>query len=131
MLAALLLIGCHREQASARVDPHSRVGVMKTLMEQADLLKNAADRGDYKYVHDFMYYFDGLAASLRDKLTEAQLQRVTGLLDELTGISRELDESSGRRQAEAVQAQMARLQETLGKVEDQLRDTESPNPTSP
>ena len=125
-MIVFLSAGCNKAQEPAKADPHSRVGVMRTLMEQADLLKDAVARQDFKYVHDFMYYFDGLAVSLRSKLTPEQEQRVGGWFEELAGISHELDDSSGRKQAEATQANMKRLEDTLLKIEDQLRSAEPP-----
>jgi hypothetical protein len=86
------------------------------------LLNDALVRKDFKYVHDYAYYFTGLAQALFSKLTDEQKQRVRGSFDELVGLSNQLDRAGGARHVEATEVTMQRIQVVLKDMDTQLRE---------
>src|SRR5262245_2749974 len=77
-LLLLCLTGCKKTEP-AKLDPHSADAVLITLVKQGNLLNEATARSDFKYVHDYTYYFNGLADALASKLNEQQKERLGGL----------------------------------------------------
>src|SRR4051794_12849774 len=102
----LCFTGCKKAQQPARLDPHSADAVLLTLIQQGKLLNDAAARNDFKYIHDYTYYFNGLAQSLASKLDDQQRQRLRGLFDKLSTLTDQLDHASGRKHLEATQASL-------------------------
>jgi hypothetical protein len=120
VLALLILCfsGCKKPQP-AKLDPHSADAVLITLVQQGNLLNDATARSDFKYVHDYTYYFNGLAQSLASKLNDQQKERLGGFFDQLKSLTDQLDHASGRKHAEATQASMNQLLTTLKELEKQ------------
>jgi hypothetical protein len=114
--------GACKKQQPVRLDPHSSEAVLLTLIAQGKLLSEAAARNDLKYVHDYTYYFNGLAQTLSSKLNEQQKLRLRPVFDELSTITEQLDHASGRRHLEATQASLNQLQAKLKELERQYRE---------
>jgi hypothetical protein len=117
------LVGCKEAKGPAPADPHSAEGVMLRLQEQGRLLNDALVRKDFGYIHDYAYYFTGLAQAFFSKLNDDQRQRLRASLDQLVTLSQQLDNSAGRRHAEATEATMQRLQTVLKEIDQQFRET--------
>lgn len=113
--------GCKKAKGPATPDPHSAEGVMLRLQEQGKLLNDALVRKDFKYVHDYAYYFTGLAQALFSKLNDEQKQRLRGSFEELVSLSNQLDRAGGGRHVEATEATMQRLQVVLKDLDTQFR----------
>lgn len=105
------------------MDPHSPDAVLLTLIQQGRLLNEATGRNDLKYVHDYTYYFNGLAQTLAGKLNEEQKSRLGVLFEQMSTITDQLDHASGRRHLEATQASMNQLLAILKELENQYRET--------
>jgi len=114
-------VGCKKAKGPAVVDPHSAEGVMARLQEQGRLLNDALTRKDFHYIHDYAYYFTGLAQALFTKLNDEQKQRLRSSFDELVGLSNQLDRAAGGRHAEATEVTMQRLQAVLKDIDTQFR----------
>jgi hypothetical protein len=121
LLAGLLLPGCGQGRKQEQIEPHSIDGVMHQLLEHVNLLEEAAQRQDFKYVHDFAYYVKSLAQALYSNLDDAQKEQAEGPLVELLEVANRLDVTSGRRQEEATLAGTRRLQEIVKELDAQLR----------
>lgn len=122
LCSLLCSIGCKKAEQKPKLDPHSPEGVMLRLKEQSQLFNEAAGRKDFKYIHDYTYYFTGLAQALYGKLNDAQKERLRGSFDELLNLSNQLDHASGRRHAEATEASMQRIQLVLEEMDQQFRE---------
>jgi DNA polymerase/3'-5' exonuclease PolX len=121
LLAGLLLPACGQGRKQEQVEPHSIDGVMHQLLQHVNLLEEAAQRQDFKYVHDFAYYIKSLAQALYSNLDDAQKEQAEGPLVELLEVANRLDVTSGRRQEEATLAGTRRLQEIVKELDAQLR----------
>ena len=118
----LVLVGCGKAKEPV-VDPHSPTGVMKTLQEQGRLLNEALARQDFNYIHDYAYYFTGVAQALYSKLDNAQKEKLKAPLAELVKLGNQLDNTAGRKHAEATKATMQRLQEVLQQLDKEFQAT--------
>src|SRR5262245_920076 len=105
-LCGLCVCGCKRKETSARPAPHSPEAVLARLQEQVQLFNDALVRRDFRYIHDYTYYFTGLTQALYSKLDDAQKQRLQGSFDQLATLADELDHCSGRAHLEATQSTM-------------------------
>ena len=119
----LCLVGCQKAKGPAPPDPHSAEGVLHQLQQQGRLLNDALARKDFAYIHDYAYYFTGLAQALFTKLNDEQKQRLRPAVEQLVSLSQQLDNSAGRRHAEATEATLQRLQAVLKDVDQQLQGT--------
>src|SRR5262245_42166111 len=117
------LVGCKKAKGPAPVDPHSAEGVMRALQQEAKVLNDAFARKDFQYIHDYTYYFTGIANALFAKLNPDQKQRMRGSFDELFTLADQLDHSAGRRHAEATEATLQRLQTVLDNLDKQFHET--------
>ena len=70
--------GCKKSKGPAKLDPHSAESGMLRLQEQGRLLNDALARKDFPYIHDYAYYFTGLAQTLYLKLTDEQRKLLRG-----------------------------------------------------
>jgi hypothetical protein len=113
--------GCKKSKGPGVLDPHSAEGVMLRLQEQGRLLNQALVRKDFPYIHDYAYYFTGLAQALFSKLNDEQKQRLRGSFDELVGLSNQLDRAAGGRHSEATEVTMQRLQAVLKDIDTQFQ----------
>lgn len=120
--ACFCMSGCKRTSKAARLDPHSPDAVLLTLVQQGKLLNDATARNDFKYVHDYTYYFNGLAQSFASMLNPQQKQRLESVFGELNTITEQLDHASGRKHLEATQTSMNQLLTTLKELEKQYRE---------
>src|SRR5262245_39542851 len=109
----LLSFSACKKPQPPKLDPHSADAVLMSLVKQGNLLNDATARSDFKYVHDYTYYFNGLADALASKLNEQQKERLGGLFTQLKSVTDQLDHASGRKHAEATQASMNQLLTTL------------------
>jgi hypothetical protein len=115
-------VGCRKAKGPAPVDPHSAEGVMRALQQEAKQLNDAFARKDFQYIHDYTYYFTGIANTLFAKLDADQKQRLRGSFDELFALADQLDHSSGRRHAEATEATLQRLQTVINNLDKQFHE---------
>jgi hypothetical protein len=121
LVGGLALVGCKKSNEPAAVDPHSPKGIMKVLQQQGRLLNDALARQDFKYIHDYAYYFTGLTQALYSALDEENRQKFKAPLEELVKIGNALDHSAGRRHAEATTASMERLQVVLKELDKEFQ----------
>src|SRR5262245_54970015 len=101
LLIGLMLAACKRREQPVKVDPHSPEAALQVIMVQGNLLQEAAQRKDFQFIHDNMYYLQTLTKALQAKLDAGQQERLRSLFDELNKVTNELDHSAGRRHEEA------------------------------
>ena len=109
-----LMAGCSKEKPTP-IDPHSPVGVNRSIQELQAPLAAALKTNDLPFIHKQMYYIEKVADSLafevqRDqKLSPEQKQRVGDLVVKLKHIAEETDNSSGRNQQDATEVNLQNL----------------------
>ena len=120
--------GCKKKSVSQAPHPQSAEAVILALIEQGKLLNDAAARTDFKYIHDYTYYFQSLADALASKLNASQKLEFDRLFNELKTITDQLDASSGRKHAEATQTSMTRLSAILAEMEKRFLEMKQADP---
>ena len=123
VLCGLCGDGCKKAEEPARVDPHSADGAMQRLQEQGRLFQDAYARKDFRYLHDWGYYFNGVLQAFFLKLDDAQKQRLRGTVDELIRVSSQLDSATGRGHEGATEAVVQRIQTLLQELEKQYQES--------
>lgn len=124
LVCALCMFGCGKKaKGPARIDPHSADGVLLELQEQERRFQDAYTRKDYRYLHDWGYYFNGVLQAFYSQLDATQRQRLRGTFDELTRVTSQLDFASGGGRAAATEATVQRIQSLLQELERQYRET--------
>ncbi len=113
--------GCKKAKGPAKLDPHSAEGVFVQLRDQERLLNDALARKDFRYIHDYGYYFTGLVQALFSKLNDEQKQRLRKSFDELLNLSMQLDRSAGGRHPEATEATLQRVKVLVNEIDSQIR----------
>ena len=83
------------------------------IQEQRVVLAEALLRKDLQVIHGQMYYVQGLADALSGKLEGERKQRVEPKLVELKRVAEEIDNFSGRGNAEATDAALKKLFESF------------------
>ena len=115
-VAASLTFWYNKGRQPARPDPafyHTPEGVNAVIQEQRVVLAEALLRKDLQVIHGQMYYVQGLADALSGKLEGERKQRVDQKLVELKRVAEEIDNFSGRGNAEATDAGLKKLFESF------------------
>ena len=122
-LVGLVVAGCKKKTSQQDVTQyHTAEGAFKQIQDLRLQLTEALTKKDLQYVHDSMYYFKHLLTSLSSKLEGEKKQRVDAVLKELTKIADEIDNSAGRRNEAATEANLQKLIDTLKGLEGEFKD---------
>jgi hypothetical protein len=98
------ITGGGNEPPRPEADPnffHTAQGAHYRINELRTSLAEAMERGDYTYIHDNMYYLEGLVDAMADKLAPPERARLEDLLNRIKGASEHLDNVAGREDAKA------------------------------
>jgi hypothetical protein len=124
VLAGVGLFGtsCKKKIAKQDVARYSTAeGTHEKIQELRLQLTAALEKKDLKYIHDSMYYFKALLETLAERVQGDKKQRVDGVLRELTHIAEAIDNSAGRGNQSATEANIQKLIETLKELETELK----------
>jgi len=121
-MTVLAITGCKKKTAPQdSVFQHTPENTFKKIQEVRLQLTEAVEKKDLKYVHDSMFYFRGLLQALSSGLKGEQKQRVDEVLAELTVISEEIDNSAGRGNQAATEANLQKLINKLKGLETEFK----------
>lgn len=121
-VCGLVTFGCTKAKGpETTVDPHSAEGILLALQDQGKRLNDAIERKDFKYIHDFGFYFGRVLLAFNAKLDDGEKQRLQAPLKELETLARQLDSAGGGRKAEAAEAIVKRMQVALQELEQQFQ----------
>ncbi len=84
-------------------------------------LTEALEKKNLRYIHDNIYYFKNLCAALSAKLQGEKKQRVDAVLAEINEISEEIDNSAGRGNQSATEANLQKLIDELKALETEFK----------
>lgn len=129
ILTAALLTGVATVGLSCKKEPpkpdlayhHSPQGIYDRINELRLQLTVALEKGELQYVHDNMYYFKDLLTVLSMKLEGEQKQRVDAVLRDLSQIADAIDNSAGRGNQSATEANLKQLIERLKELETEFK----------
>jgi hypothetical protein len=75
---------------------HTAEGTQYRIEELRTALKEALDRSDYRFIHDNMYYFEGLVEAYARRLPQENLADLGERLAEMKQTSTAIDNASAR-----------------------------------
>jgi polyhydroxyalkanoate synthesis regulator phasin len=120
--AGLCGSGCKRKTANQNVARYSTAeGTHEKIQELRLQLTAALEKKDLKYIHDSMYYFRALLETLSERVSAENKQRVDRVLADLTHIAEAIDNSAGRGNQAATEANIQKLIERLKELETELK----------
>ena len=101
---------------------HTPEGTVETIHQLRLQLAEAVKQKNLPYVHDNMYYFKNLCTALSAKLQGEKKHRVDAIIEELTGIAEEIDNSAGRGNQAATEVNLNKLIDELKVLEAEFKD---------
>jgi hypothetical protein len=111
-------LGCGKKaKETAKTNPHSADSIMQDLKKQAQQFNDAVQRQDFKYLHDYGYYFIGVIVAFNAKLDAADKQRLQAPIKELLELSNQLDRAGGGNHAEAAAKTVNDIQAKVNELE--------------
>lgn len=114
--------GCKKKEPNYNLaHRHSPEGVYEKINEVRLQLSLAFEKGELQYIHDNMYYFKDLLTVLSSKLEGDKKQRVDVILKDLTLIADAIDNSAGRKNQAATEANLKQLIEALKDLETEMK----------
>jgi hypothetical protein len=120
--AIVFAVGCKQKTpAQDRVFVHTPENTHQKIQELRLQLAEALQQKNLQYVHDNMFYFKGLLESLSAGLEGEKKQRLDEVLRELIVISEEIDNSAGRGNQAATEANMEKLISKLKTLEMEFK----------
>ena len=96
-------------------------GTFYTIQQVRLQLTEALEKKNLRYIHDNIYYFKNLCAALSAKLQGEKKQRVDAVLAEINEISEEIDNSAGRGNQSATEANLQKLIDELKALETEFK----------
>ncbi|MEW6160765.1 MAG: hypothetical protein AB1813_25330 [Verrucomicrobiota bacterium] len=105
---------------------HSAQGVNDKIQEIQPLLEEALGKSDFQFIHDYMFYLQGLLSALEPKLEGAQKERLDPVLKELIRLSHDLDATAGRRDEAATRTLLTRLFDHLKTLQNEFPRKKEP-----
>ena len=127
-LALLLLAalaggpGCKKKKpAQDAVFTHTPENTYRRIEEVRLHLTEAVAKKNLRYVHDNMFYFNSLLESLSSGLEGERKARVDEVLKELVVIAEEIDNSAGRGNQAATEANLQKLIDKLKTLETEFK----------
>jgi len=118
-----VIIGCSgkKEDAAAKVDPHSAEGVNQEFQFQQTLLSNALQRQEFTLIHRQMFYLELMADTLNRRLEgDPRKERVAPLLVELKQLTQQIDRSGGSKHQEATATMLAKLFDVFKRIDAEI-----------
>jgi len=109
--------GCKRKTPKIEPFQHTPDNTHRRIQELSIKLNDAIERNDLRYVHDMMTYFNGLLRSLSVDLPGERKQRINAVIRDLTIIAEQIDNSAGRGNQAATEANLIKLVEKLKELE--------------
>lgn len=123
VVAGLLGAGCKKKDPGADISyHHSAEGTHEKMQEMKKKLTDALGEKNLEAIHDQMYYLQGLAKALSSKLEGEKKQRVDAVLKELAKIADEIDNSAGRGNLAATEANLQKLLAEMEGLAAQFND---------
>jgi hypothetical protein len=114
--------GCKKKVAQQDVSRYSTAeGTHEKIQELRLQLTAALEKNELRYIHDSMYYFKALLKTLSERVDEDKKARVDAVLRDLTHIAEAIDNSAGRGNQAATEANVRQLIETLKELETELK----------
>jgi hypothetical protein len=98
----------------------SAEGTHERIQELRGILNDALEKKNLELIHDDMYYLEGLCRALSSRLDGEKKEQVDAILKDLTKIADEIDNSAGRGNQAATEANLQKLMEKLKTLEDQF-----------
>jgi hypothetical protein len=117
--------GCKKKAPQLEPFQHTPENTHRRIQELRIKLKQAVERNDLRYVHDMMNYFKGLLRSLSVDLPGERKQRMDAVIRDLTIIAEQIDNSAGRGNQAATEANLTKLVEKLKELESEFRHTKT------
>ena len=117
----LIGVGCSKQQAAVKMDPHSPEAVNAAIQQQQAVLDEAFKTNGLLFIHNQMYYLGTFADALSRKLEGEKKQRVDVILAEFKRITEEIDNSAGRQHREATEASLQRFYAVLKELDAQFK----------
>ena len=117
--------GCKRKTPKIEPFQHTPENTHQRIQEIRGKLTEAIQRNDLRYVHDMMNYFKGLLKSLSMDLEGERKQRINVIIRDLTVIAEQIDNSAGRGNQAATEANLKKLVDTLKELEGEFSNTKS------
>jgi gamma-glutamyl:cysteine ligase YbdK (ATP-grasp superfamily) len=115
--------GCKRKPVKVEPFQHTAGNTYHRIQELRLKLMEAMERNDLRYVHDMMNYFQAMLASLSTGLEGERKQRVDAVVRDLRIIAQQIDNSAGRGNQAATQANLQKLVESLKELEGEFQQT--------
>lgn len=129
IICGFCTLGCSKKaKETAKIDPHSADAIMQDLQKQGQAFSDAVARQDYKYLHDYGYYFIGIIVAFNAKIDAADKERLKAPIKELLDLSNQLDRAGGGNHAEAAAATVKQIREVLNNLDQQYQQGKQAKP---
>ena|SRR5688572_18599337 len=120
--AGLVGGGCKKKAPKHDVARYNTAeGTHEKIQEMRLQITAALEKNELRYIHDSMYYFKALLKTLSERVDEDKKTRVEGVVRDLTNIAEAIDNSAGRGNQAATEANIKQLIETLKELETELK----------
>jgi PBP1b-binding outer membrane lipoprotein LpoB len=117
-VAAVLCGGCKKKTApSDQAFQHTPENTLKRIQEMRLEMTEALQKNNLQHVHDSMYYFKGLLQSMSAQLEGEKKQQVDAILRDMTVLADQIDNSAGRKNQAATEANVQKLIDKLKQLE--------------
>ena len=122
LMVALPGGGCKKKVAKQdSAFQHTTENTYQKIQEIRLQLVEAMEKKNLQYIHDSMYYFKGLLTALSTGLQGEKKERVDNVLKELTVIAEEIDNSAGRGNQAATEANLQKLIDSMKQLETEFQ----------
>ena len=118
VIVAVLCGGCKKKTAPTdQVFKHTPETTLKRIQEMRLEMTEAMQKNNLQHVHDSMYYFKGLLQSMSAQLEGEKKQQVDAILRDMTVLADQIDNSAGRKNQAATEANLQKLIDKLKQLE--------------
>lgn len=126
LLAVLIAVpsqGCKKKApVQDGVVVHTAKNTHKQIQNLRLEITEALNKKELQYIHDNMYYFEGLLESLASQLDGDEKQQLQDLLKDLKVLAVAIDNSAGRGNVAATEANVQKMIERLQELENHFKD---------
>jgi hypothetical protein len=99
---------------------HTAETTLKRIQEMRLEMTEALQKGNLQHVHDSMYYFKGLMQAMSTQVDGEKKQQVDAILREMSVLADQIDNSAGRKNQAATEANLQKLIDKLKQLESQF-----------
>ena len=118
LLVVVLCGGCKKKTAPTdQAFTHTPETTLKRIQEMRLEMTEAMQKNNLQHVHDSMYYFKGLLQSMSAQLEGEKKQQVDAILRDMTVLADQIDNSAGRKNQAATEANLQKLIDKLKLLE--------------